>query len=103
MRNRKFFRRPPGSEPEFHVRRIARAYRAPLTPFHLPPIDTAMLRRRLRLSQTRFAHRFGFSVATLRHWERGNRKPGGCALALLHVIDYNHAIVVQAITRAKRS
>jgi putative transcriptional regulator len=82
---------------------MGRGYRAPLAPFHLPAIDTAKLRRRLRLSQTRFAHRFGFPVATLRHWERGNRNPGGCALALLHVINYNHALVLRAITRAKRA
>src|SRR5215218_6507199 len=102
-KKRKYFRRPAGSEPEFSVWRIAREYRAPLRPFRLPAIDTAKLRRRLRLSQTRFAHRFGFPVATLRHWERGNRNPAGCALALLHVIAYNHGVVLRAITRAKRT
>ena len=82
--------------------RMPRAYRSGLSPFTLPAIDTAKLRLRLGLSQTRFAHRFGFAVATLRHWERGNRTPQGCALALLHVIDYNAAVVLRAITRAKR-
>src|SRR4051812_38085081 len=101
LRKRKFFRRPPGSEPEFPVLHIARSYRAPLAPFQLPTVDTAQLRRRLRMSQTRFAHRFGFPVATLRHWERGNRKPGGASLALLHVIDYNPPVALRAIARAK--
>ena len=32
-------------------------------------------RRRLNLTQRQFAARFGFPVATLRHWELGNRRP----------------------------
>jgi putative transcriptional regulator len=35
------------------------------------------MRRRLRLTQRQFAGWFGFSAATLRHWERGNRHPTG--------------------------
>src|SRR5688572_7135514 len=56
--------------------------------------------KRLGLSQARFAHRFGFPVATLRHWEQGNRRPRGCALALLHVIDYHPAVATRAVLRA---
>jgi hypothetical protein len=26
-----------------------------------------------------YAARFGFSVATMRHWERGERSPGGAS------------------------
>ena len=33
-------------------------------------VDVADLRRRLGLTQEQFAARFGFSVATLRHWEQ---------------------------------
>lgn len=36
------------------------------------PVDVAELRR-LGMTQQQFAARFGFSVATLRHWERGDR------------------------------
>ena len=78
-----------------------RPYRAPLARHELAEVDVAAIRMKLGLSQARFAHRFGFPVATLRHWEQGNRKPRGCALALLHVIDYHPAVATQAILRAK--
>jgi len=32
-----------------------------------------------RLTQEQFAACFGFSAATLRHWERGDRSPHGSA------------------------
>jgi len=59
------------------------------------------LRKRMRLSQRQFAGYFGFSVATLRHWERGNRKPAGTALVLLNVIRENPRIVLQAVRKAR--
>ena len=49
----------------------------------------AELRRRMGMTQEQFASRFGFSVATLRHWERGDRKPAGAALVLLNVIEHD--------------
>ena len=49
-------------------------------------VDVAKLRRRMGMTQEQFAARFGFSVATLRHWERGDRTPQGAALVLLNVI-----------------
>ncbi|HEX5129880.1 MAG TPA: hypothetical protein VFV90_09040 [Usitatibacter sp.] len=71
--------------------------------FRLPDVDVAAIRKRTGLSQPHFAHRFGFPVATLRHWEQGNRRPQGCALALLHIIDCNPAAATRAIMRAKCS
>lgn len=49
-------------------------------------IDVGSLRRSLGLTQNEFAAKFCISVGTLRHWERGDRKPHGPALALLHVV-----------------
>jgi putative transcriptional regulator len=49
-------------------------------------VDVSKLRRRMGMTQEQFAARFGFSVATLRHWERGDRTPKGAALVLLNVI-----------------
>jgi hypothetical protein len=43
-------------------------------------INVRAIRERMNLTQRQFAGRFGFPVATLRHWERGNRKPAGTAL-----------------------
>jgi putative transcriptional regulator len=49
-------------------------------------VDVSALRQRMGMTQEQFAARFGFSVATLRHWERGDRTPQGAALVLLNVI-----------------
>lgn len=49
-------------------------------------VDVSALRQRLGMTQEQFAARFGFSVATLRHWERGDRSPHGASLVLLNVI-----------------
>lgn len=100
MAKRGAARRAPGEEPYFPAP-MGRLYRAPLADFDLADVDVAAIRKRLGLSQALFAHRFGFPVATLRHWEQGNRRPRGCALALLHVIAYNPAVATRAILKAK--
>ena len=60
-------------------------------------VDVAGLRKRLDLTQEQFAARSGFSVATLRHWERGDRNPHGPALVLLHLIDRDPKAVMRAL------
>jgi putative transcriptional regulator len=50
------------------------------------PVDVAAVRDQLGYTQEQFASRFGISVATLRHWERGDRRPNGPALVLLNLI-----------------
>lgn len=47
-------------------------------------VDVKAVRGKTGLSQEQFAAAFGISVATLRHWERGDRKPQGPALVLLN-------------------
>ncbi len=49
-------------------------------------VNVSELRQHMGMTQEQFAARFGFSVATLRHWERGDRTPQGAALVLLNVI-----------------
>jgi putative transcriptional regulator len=49
-------------------------------------VDVSALRQNMGMTQEQFAARFGFSVATLRHWERGDRSPHGASLVLLNVI-----------------
>jgi putative transcriptional regulator len=61
-------------------------------------VDVAALRRRLGMTQTQFARRFGFPVATLRHWELGDRNPRGPARVLLTVIARNHRAVLKALS-----
>ena len=61
-------------------------------------VDVAKLRKRLELTQEQFAARFGFSVATLRHWERGDRSPQGPALVLLNLIERDPGGVLRALS-----
>jgi putative transcriptional regulator len=49
-------------------------------------VDVRDLRKRLRLSQGRFADNFGLSVDAVRHWESGRRQPEAAAPPLLIVI-----------------
>jgi DNA-binding transcriptional regulator YiaG len=64
-----------------------------------PPkaIDPRVVRKRLRMSQTAFAHVFGVSVRTVQEWEQHRRKPAGAARALLQVIDREPEAVRRAI------
>ena len=63
-------------------------------------IDVRALRKRLGMSRSVFASRFGFSLRTLQKWENGERQPEGPARAYLTVIDRNPAAVVAALTAA---
>lgn len=65
----------------------------------LPLPDIADLRRRMHLGQSQFAGLFGFPLATLRHWERGNRTPGGASLVLLNVIARHPRAVLTTVAR----
>ncbi len=40
-------------------------------------VDVKAIRKKVAMSQTQFASAFGISLGTLRHWERGDRKPRG--------------------------
>ena len=40
----------------------------------VPVVDVRALRRKMRLSQTQFAGRFGFAAASIRNWEQGRRR-----------------------------
>ncbi len=61
-------------------------------------VDVFALRQSLGMTQEQFAARFGFSVATLRHWERGDRSPHGASLVLLNVIKHTPDAVKAALS-----
>jgi putative transcriptional regulator len=61
-------------------------------------INVAELRHSLGLTQAEFAAKFCISLGTLRHWERGDRKPHGPALALLHVVAKEPQAVLRALS-----
>lgn len=51
------------------------------------PVSTiAETRNAVQLSQPKFAEKLGISVATLRSWEQGLRKPSGAAKTLLELL-----------------
>lgn len=54
--------------------------------YHPQPVDVKSVRLQTQLTQDEFAAAFGISVSTLRHWERGDRKPQGPALVLLNLV-----------------
>lgn len=60
-------------------------------------VDVAAIRRRLRLSQMRFAEKFGFTVASVRDWEQRRRRPERTARMLLQVIDKEPEAVLRAL------
>lgn len=60
-------------------------------------IDVKNLRTKIGMSQNEFASAFGISVATLRHWERGDRSPHGPALVLLNVVAKEPQAVLRAL------
>jgi len=65
---------------------------------HIPAeVDVKGIRSRLKLSQTRFAEKFGFSAARIRDWEQGRSKPDGAVRAYLLVIANEPRAVERAL------
>jgi len=62
------------------------------------PVDVKNIRAQVGMSQTEFASAFGISVSTLRHWERGDRRPHGPALVLLNVVAKEPKAVLKALS-----
>jgi putative transcriptional regulator len=62
-------------------------------------VDVRGLRKRLRLSQNRFAASFGLSVDAVRHWESGRRRPEAAARALLILIAADPKFVMRSLAR----
>ncbi len=62
------------------------------------PVDVKNIRANIGMSQNEFASAFGISVSTLRHWERGDRRPHGPALVLLNVVSKEPKAVLKALS-----
>src|SRR6202000_2585496 len=48
--------------------------------------DVRAIRRKLHLSQQKFAQKYRIPLPTLRNWEQGRRQPDAPAAAYLHAI-----------------
>ncbi len=80
----------PDIAPDMSQRRDWRRVLNPRLP------DVRAIRRRLGLSQARFAKRFGFSVRTVQEWEQGRAIPDRPARILLRVIEKSPKTVERA-------
>jgi len=49
-------------------------------------IDVKHVRKNIGMTQKDFALSLGISLATLRHWERGDRLPHGPGLVLINLV-----------------
>jgi putative transcriptional regulator len=85
-----------------NVRKIARGEADPKSYKVFVPaeIDVAGIRKKLDLSQTEFARRFGISPGTLRDWEQGRKRPEGPARVLMMVIAKEPDAVQRALAAA---
>ena len=64
-------------------------------------VDVRAIRAKLKLSQSEFAARFGFTPAAVRQWEQGRRNPHGPARVLLTIIDREPSAVSRALKPEK--
>ena len=76
---------------------IVRGERRPTRTFEVSSDIVSEIRESMGLSQEKFADLFHISVATLRNWEQGRRRPEGPAAALLVAIKNDPEHVVAAL------
>ena len=79
---------------------IAQGRMKPARVIETENIDVAAIRKRMKLSQVKFAERFGFSPAIVRDWEQGRRYPDKMSAAYLKVIAREPAAVERALSAA---
>ncbi|MGI8961447.1 MAG: helix-turn-helix domain-containing protein [Bryobacteraceae bacterium] len=72
-----------------------------VTHVRVPDVDVSKVRRRMGLSQTQFALKFGFPPATLRNWEQGRVRPDASTRVLLAVIE-KHPETVEDVLKDLR-
>jgi putative transcriptional regulator len=76
---------------------IMRDEMPPSRVFEFAEPDVRLIRERYGLTQEKFARLLGISVATLRNWEQGRRKPEGAARILLQVAVRHPEAVLDAV------
>lgn len=60
-------------------------------------VDVKGIRKKLKMTQSRFSDTFGFSLDAVKHWEGGRRTPEASARAFLTVIANNPVAVITAL------
>ena len=74
--------------------------RVRVTLVQVPEVDIRKVRRKMGLSQSQFATRFGFPPATLRNWEQGRARPDAPTRVLLAVIAKHPETVEEVLGKA---
>jgi putative transcriptional regulator len=70
------------------ARAFARGERSKGFVVHVPDeVDVRAIRKRLALTRTEFADRFGFSPDAVKEWEIGRRTPDRSARVLLKIVE----------------
>lgn len=65
---------------------------------HIPPtVDVRAIRKRLGMTQSAFAMRYGFSKGAVADWEQGRKHPENAARVLLRVIEMRPDAVAEAL------
>ena len=80
---------------------IMRGEMEPSRTFRFPESEVRKIREQYGLSQDKFATLMGISVATLRNWEQGRRKPEGPARVLLRVASKHPEALLDLATNEK--
>ena len=76
---------------------ILRGQLKPKRTFKIKEPNAGRIRKSLNLSQEQFAALLGISVATLRNWEQGRRKPEGSARILLGVAEKHPEVLPDVV------
>lgn len=79
---------------------ILRGKRRPSRVFEFAEPDVRRIREQYGLTQDKFAQLIGISVATLRNWEQGRRRPEGAARVLLRVAAKHPKAVLDVVTHS---
>ena len=80
---------------------IHRGARKPSRVFHFDPVKVKKIRKKLRLTQAKFAAMICISIGTLRNWEQGRTYPEGAAIALLRVAEAEPRALLEALHTAQ--
>jgi len=67
---------------------------APSRIFYIEEPDAKQIREKFHLTQNEFAKLLNISVATLRNWEQGRRRPEGPARVLLNIANSNPEVLM---------
>ena len=67
----------------------------PSRTFYIDEPDAKQIREKFHLTQNEFAKLLNISVATLRNWEQGRRRPEGPARVLLNVANSNPEVLME--------